>query len=325
MPKTFVFVLDFTYDGQKVFALEMGDFFKSGLSGLDRLRKEQNQIPLHDEYRNIIRQRYPAAIYIEDESTKWTSAVQFHDLSNDFTARCNYKDKSLIPSLLYSRSLLGTEYFFERPVVASFNSIGFPPEFRSSLVKLQKQQQNTLDILNYPNGVLIDACQDKVVFHCFTAETGFCPATILVDLLRTNLNDIIQFISANSSSHYVIKPTNMSLGRGVEIISSEKVIELVQQLQKIADQQCDLNIDKSQNNLRSLSIWKHIILEEGNHYLLLQTCCPSKKINYEGQTYRPTARAVIEVTFADNSTLMPSLNFLGSYWKFPAREAGAMV
>lgn len=37
MPKTFAFVLDFTFDGKKVFALEMGDLFKSGLSGLDRL------------------------------------------------------------------------------------------------------------------------------------------------------------------------------------------------------------------------------------------------------------------------------------------------
>ncbi|WP_419421401.1 hypothetical protein ACNVED_15170 (plasmid) [Legionella sp. D16C41] len=320
MPKSFAFVLDFTYDGQKVFALEMGDFFKSGVEGLNRLRKEQNQITLHDEYNNILRQRYPTAIYLEDESTSWTSAVQFHDFSNGFKARCNFKGYELIPNLLYSRALLGAEHFFDRPVLASLQTSGFAPWLRSPLSKLLKSQKNTLNILNYPSGVLIDACQDKVVFHQFTAATGFCPATMLIDLNNVNLNDIMQFIGVNSSSHYVIKPTNMSLGRGVEIISSDKVIEFFKKLQTIANGSA-INYSFL-NNFKDLSIWNHIILEKGNHFLLLQKCCPSKEIKYKEDVYRPTGRAVIEVTFSDDLSHLPSLNFLGSYWKFPTEKAG---
>ncbi len=269
--------------------------------------------------------KYPTAIYLQDHSVNsdgWrTRNIQLYDFSNGVQASCNFNNDALISRLLYSRAVLGSESRYERPIIASFVSTRFPPEFRTSLARSQKEQKNTLDLLNYPQGVVADACEDKVVFHRFTIETDFCPSTLVVDLLDSNSENLTHFITQHPSSHYVIKPTNLSLGRGVEVLQADDVIRFVKTLQEIA---CNSYREFYGEN-RQLSLWKrHIRKDMNNTFLVLQTCCPSKEVQYENQMYRPTGRAVIEVTFDDDSSILPSLNFLGSYWKFPKDAESSM-
>lgn len=313
MSKTFVFVLDFTYDGQKVKALEMGDFFKSGLTGLNRLRQQEKKQSIEEEYLQRLEKRYSQAIYLEDESSPFTRALTFHDFTNGNSARCNFKRDSLIPSLLYSRAQLGSQTYFEKPLVVSLTTTAFPPTYRIPLANLLKEQQNTFDILNYPEGVLIDACQDKVVFHRFMKETDLCPPTILIDLTNSDLTELNRFIAINASSHYVVKPTNLSMGRGVEVLEQgEKLVTFVKRLQQITERS-----SHRYENSELISEWTYAIVHKQSPFAIIQSCCPSKEIAIDTHTYRPTGRVVIEATFSEDPSSLPTLDFLGSYWKFP--------
>ncbi len=327
MPTTFAFILDFTFDGENVRALEMGDLFRSGVEGLNRLREANEKIHLEEEYVNMLQQRYPHAIYIEDlsiiNSIVAANRVKFHDFSNGSTALCNFKDQSLLQKIIYSRAALESEQDYTRPIIISFQGGFIPPMFRSAIAQLQKKQFNTLDLLNYPQGVLADACDDKVVFNRFIAKTGLCPSTLLVDLKNINLDDIERFLTQNPMSHYVIKPTNMSLGRGVEVVDAKQAILFVKTLQDILNYPYR-ELPRYSENAWNFSIWKDIMTHKQNHFLLLQTCCPSKEVYYEDKAYRPTGRAVVEVIFDDDPSVLPSLNFLGNYWKFPQRPAGPL-
>ena len=50
MKTQYSFIIDFSFDGEKLSIFELGDFFSSSLKRLDRLRREEGNVPLKEEY-----------------------------------------------------------------------------------------------------------------------------------------------------------------------------------------------------------------------------------------------------------------------------------
>lgn len=337
MKQTCAIIIDYTYgEDELVRILEMGDLHQSKVSGLDLLRYRKGLPPLLESYNNPvsgnggtfydgIRKIYPDAIYMLDCSEPGFSSyrVRMYDFHSNNIADARFENNNVFPQLLHARALVGATVEYKRPLIVSLTRSEYVPALRIALTELQKIQKNTFNILNYPSGVVFDACNDKVVFHRFIRETKLCPDTLLIDIKHPNINDLEEFLKQFPTPYYVIKPTQLSMGRGVQIIKQDELIPFIQgffhilSVPKLEDE-ADAATARYPIESEHLYWWKHA-LANGNHFLLLQTCCPSKIVEYEGQMFRPTARAVIEVSFDDDT--LPKLNFLGHYWKFPKANA----
>ena len=340
MKQTCAIIIDYTYgEDQLVRILEMGDLHQSKVSGLDLLRRKKGLSPLLEFYNNPvsgnggtfydgIRQTYPNAIYMLDcsEPELQSYRVRMYDFHSNSIADARFESKDVFHHLLHARALMGAKAEYKRPLVVSLTRSECSPALRIALTNLQKKQKNTFNILNYPRGVVYDACSDKVVFHRFISETKLCPDTLLIDIEHPNVTDIEEFLKQHPMPYYVIKPTRLSMGRGVQVLKKEELIPFIQGLfdilsVPIAEEKLDgRSYDLARYDMESQPFyWWKCVLAGGNPFLLLQTCCPSKMVDYEGQLFRPTARAVIEITFDDDT--LPTLNCLGHYWKFPKTSA----
>lgn len=301
MKTQYSFIIDFSFDGEKLTIFELGDFFTSSLDRLDKLRGEEGKVPLKEEYMAQLRSANPGAIYLDVETFP-SKSISFHDFSNNHYEKYSFRGgEYTIEALLKYRGMLGQHQKPNRPVIASLD---FLPSIstRSTLATLTN---DTFKLLNYPQGVLREAARDKTVFHAFTNESSLCPNTVLLDLkcddILVNLN---AFFKQNKASHYVIKPTSLTQGMGVSIVTQVEAEILIQKLQRATR---DYSID--------VGLWS-ASFAQANHFALLQTCVPSKEILFENKPYRPTGRAVISATFNDEHSL-PVLTCLGGYWELP--------
>jgi hypothetical protein len=301
MKTQYSFIIDFSFDGEKLTIFELGDFFTSSLDRLDKLRSEEGKAPLKEEYMAQLRSANPDAIYLDAEVFPSTS-ISFHDFSNNHYEkyRC-HGGEITIEALLKYRGLLGQHQKLNRPVIASLH---FLPSI-STRATLATLTNDKFKLLNYPQGVLREAARDKTVFHAFTNESSLCPNTVLLDLrcddILVNLN---AFFEENKATHYVIKPTSLTQGMGVSIVTQAEAKILIQKLHR-ATRDCSIDV----------GFWS-TIFAQANYFALLQTCVPSKEIIFENKPYRPTGRAVITATFNDEHAL-PVLTCLGGYWELP--------
>lgn len=163
-------------------------------------------------------------------------------------------------------------------------------------------------LLNYPKGVLREAARDKTIFHAFTTESAICPKTMLLDLRDDDfLLHLNTFFEQHEASHYVIKPTSLTLGMGVSIVTRQEARLLLQKLRKATHRGSSIDVGN----------WG-ICFSQGNYFALVQTCVPSKTLMFEDKPYRPTGRAIMTATFNDENS-SPVLTCLGRYWELPKR------
>lgn len=301
MKTEYSFIIDFSFDGEKLTIFELGDFFTSSLDRLDKLRHEEGKSPLKEEYMAQLRSTNPDAIYL-DANTFPSTSISFHDFSNNHYEKYNcLGGEFTIGALLKYRGLLGQHQKLNRPVIASLH---FLPSV-STRTTLAKLANDKFKILNYPQGVLREAARDKTVFHAFTNESSLCPDTVLLDLrcddILVNLN---AFFEDHKATHYVIKPTSLTQGMDVSIVTQAEAKILIQKLHRATR---DYSI--------KVGFWSSSFVQ-ANYFALLQTCVPSKEIIFENKPYRPTGRAVITATFNHEQSI-PVLTCLGGYWELP--------
>lgn len=300
MKTQYSFIIDFSFDGEKLTIFELGDFFTSSLARLDKLRSEEGKPPLKEEYMAQLRQDNPDAIYLNAELCPFS--ISFHDFANNHYEKYRgLAGLSTVEDLLKYRGLLGQHQQLTRPVIAS---VEFLPSVRTRTT-LAALTNDKFKLLNYPRGVLREAAHDKTVLHAFAHESSLCPKTVLLnfecDDILMNLN---AFFEENKATHYVIKPTALTQGMGVSIVTQDEAKSLMQKLHRAI-----------RDNSIDVGLWS-ASLSQANYFALLQTCVPSKEIRFENKPYRPTGRAVITATFNVEQSL-PILTCLGGYWELP--------
>lgn len=120
----FRFIVDFTWDGKKLCLLEMGEFHKSALTGLDFLRQEKGEMTaVKSEYEAELKKEYPEAIYIKDTSIGGfisANTLEIYDFKNDKSGFYNFDDFSLLPQLVAARSQMAG-YAWMRDMIVSYS------------------------------------------------------------------------------------------------------------------------------------------------------------------------------------------------------------
>lgn len=334
MPIPFVFVVNFTYDGKTTRLMEMEDFFRADLTPLDDLRSQQGEIPLREAYsRTLLRDWHPNAVYLEDTSC-WKVenrrlSVKFHDFVNpskDFS--CNYSPSGMLQDFMFTRAMLGEVFFHQRPLLISFRDSTIPPLYRSALDKLRSIQLRPLEILNAPRGgILLEACQDPVVFHQLArAASEFFPNTLLIDLLnpisKENRESPEQFLEAYPSETYILRSTNLYKSRVTQYLKKEEVLPFLDILRGIQRQPNWITDPGNKELLKKFNLWGQNFYEKRFPFpfVFLQTFTPSKTMEHQEQLARPTGRAIIKVLLDDLAEGISPLECLGSYWQFPSEE-----
>ena len=301
MKTQYNFIIDFSFDGEKLTIFELGDFFTSSLNRLDKLRQMENKVPLHKEYMAQLKSIYPNAIYLNTRGR----SISFHDLSTDHEEHYSFRSKQAIEKLLIYRGKLGQTQEFKRPIIASLE--GLPSiDDRAFLATLTNE---SFQLLNYPKGVLREAARDKIVFHAFTTDSPLCPKTLLLDLRDDDFSlHLDTFFKQHQASHYVIKPTDLTLSLGVSIVTQDEARLLIQKLH------LRIRIDSSVD----VGDWAASFCQ-GNYFVLVQTCVPSKILIFKNKPYRPTGRAIMRAIFNEENSY-PVLSCLGQYWELPERS-----
>lgn len=229
MKTEYSFIIDFSFDGEKLTIFELGDFFTSSLERLDQLRSKEGKEPLKEEYMAQLRKANPDAIYIETDEG-FCHSISFEDFSSNHREKYRplYRERT-IQALLTSIGILGQQKKLTRPVIASLHSVP-SVSTRTTLATLTNDK---FKLLNYPQGVLREAARDKTVLHAFTNKSSLCPPTVLLDLRSDDtLANVTAFLEENKTTHYVIKPTSLTQSTGVEIITQENVKKFVKKLQR---------------------------------------------------------------------------------------------
>lgn len=298
MKTQYNFILDFSFDGERLTIFELGDFFTSSLTRLDRLRRTEGKESLEKEFMTELRSTYPSAIYINVKADH----IFFHDFSANHKELYSYRSEHTVEQLLQYRGQLGQHQDLIRPIIATLEYLP-SIDARTSFVTLTNEK---FQLLNYPKGVLREAARDKTTFHAFTTESAICPKTMLLDLrdddIQLHLNT---FFEQHDSSHYVIKPTSLTLGKGVSIVTRQEAQLLLQKLRNAMRLGSSIDIGD----------WG-ICFSQKNYFALVQTCVPSKRLMFEDKPYRPTGRAIMTATFNEEDS-SPVLTCLGRYWELP--------
>lgn len=302
--KEFVFVVDFTWNNGRLTLLEMGDFYRSCISGLDHLRKMEGKGPLDDEIKARIKTTYPQAIYLNDQSDPWSCSVELHDFKQGINSTYNMKYLYSINRLIEARAVLPDTVQPLRSLLVTMGlRSGLEVHAAIHLESILEASQNFC-LLNFPSGGLYYSCVNKVAFYLFNQDSGIVPATCLVDLVNFDENHVNEFLEKFGDKHFVIKPTDKSQGKGVVVKSREEILVFLARLH---------DYRRSRGRFGTITqddYWR----DATDRFLLLQTCCPSKRIQ---GGYQPTGRVVMRAKLSGKDRLT-QIEYLGGYWKLPA-------
>jgi hypothetical protein len=302
--KEFVFVVDFTWNNDRLAILEMGDYYRSCISGLDHLRKMEGKGPFDEEIKASTKTKYPDAICLYDKSTEWSCAIDLHDFHRGMSSSYNMKNLYPIKRLLEARAALPDTIQPLRGMVAALGlRLGLEIHEAIHLESILEASQHFC-LLNYPSGGLYYSCINKVAFHLFNHGSNIVPATCLVDLCDFDKNRVNEFLEKFRDKQFVIKPTDQSQGRGVVVKTREEILGF---LSRLNDYRC--RRIRTGTGMRN-DYW----YDATDRFLLLQTCCPSKKLQ---SSYHPTGRLVMRAKYSDKNVLS-KIEYLGGYWKLPA-------
>lgn len=300
--KEFLFIVDFTWNNGHFCMLELGEYFRSSLAGLDEVRKAGGKCELDEEIKVARKKRYPDAVYFEGETSSWFSMVTIEDLTSGLFSKYNTKQMHTVKQLLYARMTQALQQPLRSLVVTLGTKLGFSlAEFIALESALEKKTDCCM--LDFPTGGLYFSCIDKVVFSLLNQESSAVPATRLIDLSNFDHQHAQHFIQQCSETHFVIKPVSKSCAMGVKVLSKEEILPFLTRLHN----------NRRTHSTRFTTIYDNYWHYEKDQFLLLQSCCPSQK-NQDG--YRPTGRAVIRATLSAGGELLP-LEYLGAYWELP--------
>lgn len=306
----FTFIVDFTWDparqSESLKILEMGDLYKSEITGLDQLQQKRDQkLPTVKEAElTRLTKKYPGAVYIEDTSSSFSRSVNIHDFVEKTKTMFNYTKRrhpgADLSKFMVSRGRIAKSGLPMRDFLVSLAGIKIPYEEQVQLDATAKNRTHFV-LVNYVSAGLFNACIDKVAFYTFCKNDKVVPATHLVNLQdRTQQSqiEIENFLQVNDAEYFVIKPTNRSCGLGVRVIEKHKLMNFIEETMK--------EITLADKNFSNYA----------NGFLLIQSLCPSKEVNIAGELYHPTGRLVMRATLSEPHKL-PSLEILGGYWKLP--------
>lgn len=145
-----------------------------------------------------------------------------------------------------------------------------------------------------------EVCHNKQKLHQYLKKSPIYPKTFIGRSITDTLiaGKLQLFLDKTAATHYVLKPTTQSCGRGVVVLERDEVKSYIETISK---------------NLCDNPFWKQC----PNIPFLLQVCTPSKPLPIsEDKMYRPTGRLVFLLSNKPQDSSLPYI-FMGAYWKLP--------
>lgn len=292
------FVADFTYNPQfknPLKILELGDAFTAGWV-TKKIGKEGYFV--RDRFIMDLKKQYPDALLVNVMGY----GIDLIDLSSDETF--HFYDKSdLFNNSTSAKSLSRFEMIdlIEQTLMHSGKRandsrlllINIGPNISIDPRILNESEH--LKIANHNAGKMKDAFYNKKVFDKFASGSSIYPETLFLDSYMNNYeNEIDNLIEKSEADDFVLKPINGTRSEGVHVVSSLKLKDTLYSLKRMG---CYPDLYDAFHN-----------------GILIQACCPSQSIKFEGDSYFAKGRAVIraDLISPDNSI---KLNFLAGYWQ----------
>lgn len=296
------FVVDFTFnESRELKILELGDFC-SATAGFDVLHPDDN---IDVRYNNFLKSKLGSDTYIIRLGQQYQS-FQMRSLNDAQNQKLNE-----LSGLKYSNA----SRFYQLVTTLAANSLAqnviieleryaaketYKDDKTCAFISWSENNPNSAAnfILTASNSTFFQACNDKKILDQFLQGNPLYPATLVGQLDALDCGEINNFLASTASTHYVLKPTDQSCGRGVVVLTKEEVHSFLTGIQTA---QC------------SEPFWK----KNPAVSFLLQVCHPSKCIKLDdGKSFRPTGRLI----FATNEN-NKDFTLLGAYWKLPEKAS----
>jgi len=297
-------IADLKYDGQRIKICEFGDGMRSMFYGHDQLYEKGKIWTL---FWHFLQQTNTPVWFLGAKPPKTRAGemalgtLQKMSISRFVDKVANIENHKMFPKKTRKKNI-AAQSLSESGGVVIFKNSFTPSFFVSEFVR------------KYPGFIFLDSSTKKYISDKYETDKLFqdpnlqpfrprCkayPKKYASDLAETICSDL-------QSKIYVIKPINAAKGDGV-IMVEKKDLEKTLKLIVLKD---PLPLALSQDS--SYTYWKN----DRNPLFLVEEFVGSKPLVVEEKVYDPTMR-VIFVLYNDNG--LAQVQFLGAYWKLPAKS-----